>query len=387
MGRSTLSLYTIATLISMGGYRYTGLKELDYPLYRDRYIITCNGRWDDHTHIADALSVGDIDDDYLVHTKPPTRGLHWEFMKGGPSLGDRQYLYLPVGTYSDAVMQLVPSIPYWTITLTGTLVADSGSLLPDREYLLYSNHLDYGEWYNVGPIDMGTSPFLPGFISTGATILLGDGEVLYEYQDREGWYSPPGTLYTSPLRPSNHQYPLGRPKPGDLIYDECSLVGGYPTKAIYPWVGYSTGYRTTDSYHPTRTYYLYEDLEGGTFLHDSEPSPNSWVLIEELLGGGGITLYTSCVRDEIYIREEGCGVVISLPDLGTGRYTDGSIWGDCIWVGDNYYLAWDPCITYWSDRVWLDDLDICNTPPPQCNIPCWWNDALRLDYYYICEDS
>jgi hypothetical protein len=388
---SSLSLYTISTLISVGGYKYTGTKVLDYPLYRDRYIITHTGWWDDHTVIGDALSVGDLDDDYLTPTAYARTGLHWEFMKGystttdgaGP-MASRQYLYLPIDSYTTSVMELVPTIPYWSEA--GPTI---GHLVPDRLYLLPSNHMDYGEWYNVGPIGMGTSPFLPGFVSTGVSTIIGDGEVLYEYQDIEGWYSIPGTLYMSPLRPDAHQYPLGRPKAGDLVLDSCVAMGQYPSKATTPWVGVSTGYRTTSQYHPSRTYYLYEDLDGGTFLHDAVPSPNTWPLIGQLLGDGGITISVPCVRDELYIRDKGCGVVIELPDLGEGRYTDGNYWDDCTWIGDTYFMAWDPCITYWNDRLWMDDyqwVDPCVEVGSQCGLPCMWDDVYRFNDETLCED-
>jgi hypothetical protein len=374
----------------VGGYKYTGTKVLDYPLYRDRYIITHTGYWDDHTVMGDAFSVGDLDDDYLTPTSYQRTGLHWEFMKSssttndgaGPMI-DREYLYLPVGTYTESVMELVPSIPYWSEA--GPSI---GHLVPDRLYLLPSNHMDYGEWYNVGPIGMGTSPFLPGFISTGVTTVIGDGEVLYEYQDREGWYSIPGTLYMSPLRPDAHQYPLGRPKPGDLVLDSCLPIGQYPAKATSPWVGVSTGYRTTSQYHPLRTYYLYEDLGGGTFLHDVVPSPNTWSLIEQLLGDEGITISVPCVRDELYIRDKGCGVVIELPDLGNGAYTDGELWDDCTWVDDDYLMSWDPCDTYWDDWLWMDDyqeIDPCLEVTPNCTPSCMWDDVYVFDDD-VCED-
>ncbi len=386
MGRSSsLSLYSVSTLIAMGGYQYTGIKVLEYPLYRNRYIVTTIGLWDDHTIIGDALSVGDMDDDYLTRTSRPTTGLHWEFMKGmGASMEDREYLYLPVGTYTKSVMDLIPSIPYWD----SATHACSGYLLPDRNYLLPSSHMDYGEWYNISPIGMGTAPFLPGLVSTGVTTILGDGEVLYEYQDVEGWYSIPGTLYMSPLRPSNHQYPLGRPKPQDLVLDTCLLVGGYPSKSTSPWVGYSTGYRTTPSYHPSRTYYLYEDLDGGTFLHDAEPSPNTWPLIEDLLGTGGITISIPCVRDELYIRDYSCGVILLLPDLPLLGYTDGALWDDCTIIGDRYYMAWDPCNNYWGDRLMIDDyqdIDPCVVLVPNCDRPCLWDDRYIFDNN-LCED-
>ena len=391
---SSLSLYSISTLIAMGGYRYTGIKVLDYPLYRNRYIVTTIGLWDDHTIIGDALSVGDMDDDYLTRTAPPTTGLHWEFMKGTHALmEDREYLYLPVGTYTESVMQLIPSMPYWDSATHAS--ASSGYLLPDRNYLLPSNHMDYGEWYNISPIGIGIAPFLPGLVSTGVTTILGDGEILYEYQDVEGWYSIPGTLYMSPLRPSNHQYPLGRPKPQDLVQDTCLLVGGYLTKGTTPWIGYSTGYRTTSSYHPSRTYYLYEDLDGGTFLHDAEPSPNVWPLIEDLLGPrgvpsvgtGGITISVPCVRDELYVRDYSCGVIILLPDLPLLGYTDGALWDDCTIIGDRYYMAWDPCNNYWGDRLMMDDyqeMDPCVVLVLDCNRPCLWDDRYVFDND-LCE--
>lgn len=381
---SGLSLYSISALISMGGYSYMGVKELEYPLYRDRYVVTKTGYWDDHTTIGDALSVGDLDDDYLQYITPPRTGLHWEFVKGVDALmEDRQYLYLPVSRYIPQVMELIPSIGYWV----GEGPAQ-GYLTPDRQYLLPSNHMEYGEWYNIGPIDMGTSPFLPGMQSTGVTTLIGDGGVLYEYQDVEGWYSIPGTLYMSPLRPTSHQYPLGRPKPGDLVLDACVPLGAIPDKATAPWVGYSSGYRTTPNYHPTRTYYLYEDLDGGTFLHEAVPSPNTWPLIEDLFGGGGIVISAPCVQDELYIRDWVCGVEITLLDLGGMGYTDGDFWGDCTWIGDSYFMAWDPCITYWNDRLWVDDYqwhDPCVESVSQCLLPCYWDDMYRFDNNY-CED-
>lgn len=386
---SSLSLYTISTLISVGGYKYTGIKVLDYPLYRDRYVITHTGYWDDHTVIGDALSVGDLDDDYLIRSTPAATGLHWEFMKGSSTMGDagpmdaREYLYLPVGTYTPDVMELIPTIAYWSVA--GPI---SGYLLPDRQYLLASNHMDYGEWYNVGPIGMGTSQFLPGFVSTGITVILGDGNLLYEYQDRGGWYSIPGTLYMSPLRPVGHQYPLGRPKPGDLVLDPCVPVGQYPSKGMVPFVGISTGYITTNQYHPTKTYYLYEDMAGGTFLDDAVPSPNAWPLIEELLGYGGITITLPCVRDELYIRDRSCGVVIELLDLPALAYNDGGLWDDCTFIGDEYYMSWDPCDTYWNDRLWMDDyqeLDPCVQVVPNCTPTCLWDDVYRFSDD-VCED-
>lgn len=381
--RSSLSLHSISTIISMGGYRYTGVKELQYPLYRDRYVVTTTGLWDDHTIIGDALSVGDMDDDYLIPVTPPTTGLHWEFVKGADELmEDREYLYLPIGSYTQDVMELIPSLPYWVES------KGSGYLLPSTQYLLPSNHMDYGEWYNVGPISMGTSPFLPGLRSTGVTTILGDGEVLYEYQDIGGVYSIPGMLYMSPLRPTNHHYPLGRPKPGDLVRDPCLLVGGQPHKGTTPWVGYSTGYRTTPNYHPSRTYYLYEDLDGGTFLHDVEPSTNVWPLVEDLLGTGGITISAPCVRDEVYIRDWGCGVTIILPDLGDGRFTDGELWDDCTIIGDDYHLAWDPCDNLWGDRLMMDDyqeMDPCLVVEPDCERLCLWDDDYQFNNN-ICED-
>lgn len=390
---SSLSLYSISTLVSVGGYSYSGVKMLDYPLYRGRSPITCTGLWDDHTTIGDQLAVGDMDDDYLKVAVVPRTGLHWEFVKGATEpMEGREYLYLPVGTsYSKAVMELVPSLPYWQDSTNNR--SSSGTLIPDRQYLLNSNHADYGEWYNVGPIGMGTSPFLPGLQSTGVTVVLGDGELLYEYQDREGWYSIPGMLYMSSLRPSLHQYPLGRPKPGDLVMDECLPRGLYPSKGTPPWVGTSTGYKTTPSYHPTRTYYLYEDIDGGTYLHDAVPSPNTWPLIEDLLGVGGINISLSCVMDELYIRDRGCGVAVILPDLPAPRYTDGDVWGDCTWVGDSYYLSWDPCDGFWGDRVWVDnylELSPCHRAPVQCKPSCWWDDSYEVnEEYLLCgvEDS
>jgi hypothetical protein len=383
--RSTLSLYGISTLISVGGYSYSGVKEIEYPLYRDRYIITSTGLWDDHTLVGDNLSVGDMDDDYKVRTERPSTGLHWEFVKEGAApMQERQYLYLPVGQYTDSVMQLVPQIPYWVLHNSS-----NGHLLPDRQYLLPSKHTDYGEWYNIGPIGMGTSPFLPGLVSTGVTTVIGDGEILYEYQDVQGTYSPLGTLYMSPLRPTNHHYPLGRPKPGDLVFDVCVPIGGMLEKGTTPWVGYSTGYRTSNSYHPFRTYYLYEDAGGGTFLDDAVPSMNVWPLIEDLLGDGGITIHLECVRDELYIRDVSCGVVVELPDLPSYGYRDGDVWGDCVVIGDGYYLAWDPCNAYWGDRIWVDDylmIDPCAVIPSNCEPLCWWSDEYHVNNTLVCEE-
>jgi hypothetical protein len=370
-GGSKLSLYSIGALVSMGGYKYSGLKVLGYSLYRDRYIITTTGMWDDHTIIGDSLSVGDLDADYQYPLELRREGPHWEFVKGGAPndpIINREYLYLPVAAYTGSVMELIPSIGYWKGPAP-LRIGIIGTLIPDRELLLPSNHKDYGEWYNTTSVGVGTSPLLPGLTFTGAVVVLGDGELLYEYQDLAGTYSMRGMLYMSPLRPDDHQYPLGRPKPGDLILDDCIPLGGYPHSATLPWVGRSTGYKTTDNYHPTRTYYLYEDRYGGTFLHESPPSKDVWPLIEELLGDGGIGIEVPCVTDRLYIEDSSCGVALILPDLLSVSLYDGYIWDDCTMIGDDYDLVIHPCVAYWDDSTWIDDyyyIDPCADVSPTC---------------------
>jgi len=309
-----------------GEYEYVGTKTIYDILYFSNLSLSNPYLYNDVNIINDEFINTDVPIAYDPFRRKVQREetLVWEFVNKGyfTDSDDRdrwKYLYLPINI--NYVNQInIPKIGYWN--LDNQLTIDF--LYPSKEYILVN---DVSSWdFHYKLVTGGnTHPFLKGFVFTGRCVVQGyKGEILYEYSDIDGVYGFKYTLYLSNLKPLTLSYPLGVPKEGDLIFDECTanLIGLYPIYGLIPnEIGKYTGYRTTTNYHPNKTFYLYETFNRNTFLSEAIPHVYAKDFIDIALKKLGIykgDLIIKAIdsKDFYYIKDDpSCGVVIQIVDF------------------------------------------------------------------------
>lgn len=312
--------------IKEGDYVYVGTKTIFDILYFSNLSLSNPYLYNDINIINNNFLNIDVPIAYDPFKRKVQREetLVWEFVDksyfdSSESRDRWKYLYLPINnSYIDQID--IPKIGYWN--LDNQLTIDY--IYPNKEYITTNTAKDWSFHYKL-VTEGNRHPFLNGFISTGRCVLQGyEGEILYEYADIKGYYGFRNTLYISNLKPLNQPYPLGIPKVGDLIFDECTanLIGLYPIYGLIPYeVGRYTGYKTTNKYHPKKTFYLYETFNRNTFLSEAIPHIYAKDFINiafRKLGlyKGDLILSSEDSKDSIYIKDDpSCGILLQFVDF------------------------------------------------------------------------
>ena len=289
-------------------------------------------------HINDALQITDS----LLFSEQPLQTLTKQAIDKATltwilSDSSGSKIFIPArDDYYLLVKGYLPHIRWWEGKLNGVAY-------PKREYYLRGGLRDWPEIYEL-VLDGIEHPYAKGLYLTGYVALQTDGVPNYEYIDLDGYYGGPGLTYISSLRPPGIDYPLGRPKGGDLVKDLCVGEGGwFPETGNGYWVGRYSGYRTTSSYHPTVTFYLYERGDGSVFLWEGRPHRDAWLWVGNALEWGGVTLGVGLGSDGIYIQDYSCGVGLLLEDASqiptSYQYPyPQDVIGDCSNFDDIYIL-------------------------------------------------
>ncbi len=136
-----------------------------------------------------------------------------------------------------------------------------------------------GKYHFIMSQDL-THPLLPGFIFSGR-VSLNTATVIYEYFDCKGEYGLQDNLYLSQIQPLYLDFPLGQLKFGDLELDQCREAGNPLNQGEVSLTGNYTGYKTTNTYHPNLTFFLYERQDDTSFL--STTSPDDSAINEQLI--------------------------------------------------------------------------------------------------------
>jgi hypothetical protein len=342
-----IELPEVIRQIQTGEYTYIGVRKIEDEIYEDSLSLERDTLYNNRNQINDGFISGDS---YIYSevTEYGSNNLYWEFYS--PSLYGaeldkeyRRFLYVPIRPNLALLLKAqLPFIYNWDSRPIKPLIWNQ---YPYKEYVINASAEDWPCFYS-SVVDDLTHPFVKGFYFTGKMILNAEGTILYEYTDIEGIYGIKDELYTSPLQPIELDFPLGKPKPGDIIYDQCldSLLGFYPSYGSIPYIGQFTGYISTSSYNPYQTYYLYKRKDGSVFLHPAPPSSYAQTVINigiELLGLdiGGLLLETDIAIDSIEIEDShSCGINLAVRDRLCSRYIplSLSIFNDCNIIGDDF---------------------------------------------------
>lgn len=323
-----------ASLAALAGndYNYVGTKLLDLTYEGYSYTPLGLGYVNDPLILTDSLMFTEDITPVTYSSAIAATTKVWVLID---SEGVNQYI--PVRQdYYHLIRQYLPHIKYW-------VGKDKGEVYPQDEYYLEA---DLGTWPEVYElvVDEIAHPYAKGLYLSGYAFMQTDGVVNYEYVDLDGAYGEEGVYYLSSLRPPGLDFPLGRPKGGDLVKDLCiGELGWYPYSGTEYWVGKYMGYRTSPSYHPLVTYYLYEREDRSVFLCEGGPHPDAWLWVKNALQWGEMVLQVEPSLDWVVYEEYSCGVTLLLEDASlipvTYQYpfVQDDI-GDCALLDDTFIL-------------------------------------------------
>lgn len=260
-----ISLLQLKDELSSNKYRYCGVKETNLSLYK-------------------------------IY---PYSKLYFEFISTAKdtdgSYASSQFIYIPIEDI-DEIKHLLPTLTSW----------DTEKLLISNSYpsTLYLKPVSADRWpHNYYLLtDNLIHPFLGSdFVFNGRIVEQGDGSMLYEYRAISNNYCNEGSIWVSQLRPQYLDYPFGIPQENDLFLDRCSsnLIRQYPSKGYFPFYGAFTGYITTDNYSRHKQFYLYERIDGSTFLSEERPHSYSRDFIQSFISPNYLNLYESKTKFSI----------------------------------------------------------------------------------------
>lgn len=234
-------------------------------------------------------------------------GLSWEFIQGTRA-PDIRCIYIPIdNAYREFLKDHLPYLIYWSVD-----PIEYGYIYPQTN----PTPTSIDPWTGiVSMVSNGLEhPLLPNLLFTGRMVEQPDSTCLYEYIDRYN------RLYVDVYQPRDLLFPLGLPKPGQLILDVClrDYIGLYPTSGYYPMVGGFTGYRTNHLY-ASIPYYLYKRRDGACFLSSSPPHNYAQdyinYVLPSLLRGPNILLGIGEPTSILFINEViRCGITIAIID-------------------------------------------------------------------------
>lgn len=355
-----LSLREAVQRVIQGRYLYISTRQIDEDIYDDLLELEQDTLYNDVNIINDSFISGDSSI-YSI-TQEVSNDIYWEFYS--PSIDEdprfSRYLYIPVTpSLSKVLKSLLPSILSWDVRAIKPQVWVD---YPHKLYVRDNASTDWPCHYNLISDDL-YHPYHKGFLFSGKAILNADNSILYEYTDIEGKYGIKDQLYLSSLLPIGMEFPLGQPKPSTLIYDSCldHLLGLYPSYGYLPYIGSFTGYITTTLYNPYQTYYLYERVDGSTFLSPAIPHSYAQATINrglELYGlsQGGLQLNAGMAIDSIQVEDRSrCGINLGLRDRLCRREIPLSLtlFNNCNLIDDNYGRRKD--IELVDDNQAIDD--------------------------------
>lgn len=264
---SSLSIDDLIEELTKYQYRYCGVKETRLSLYKTY----------------------------------PNSNLYYEFISTFRSVDDSypsyQFIYIPIEE-QEKVIDLLPTVLIWD--------ADNNYITYESPSTLYLKPLKIDLWphyYSYISNNELIHPFLSSsFVFNGKMVEQGDGSILYEYIEVNNLYSSKGSVWVSTLRPQYLDFPYGIPQKDDLQYEECllELIGSYPTKGTFPFIGGFTGYISTESYSKKKLF-LYKRIDGSCFFSEERPHSFSKYLINYFSGG---TLSISGARIKSVIRRK-----------------------------------------------------------------------------------